>query len=187
MFTGFFSRGILSILGSALFVPLGIMVVSGLGYLYRSFETEINGTIEYIKTQYDTAMKWISDTYDETISYWKSAYDDSINYITSKYSDMVKQASRMYDFFVTNISDTYDNLKKSITDNFVDPIVKMFKNLFETIDYMKAKSTPEEFRGHLRLTALKYLSRYGKKDDELQELKKAKWYLDRLVQELENE
>lgn len=57
----------------------------------------------------------------------------------------------------------------------------------ETIDYMKAKSTPEEFRGHLRLTALKYLSRFGKKDDELQELKKAKWYLDRLVQELENE
>ena len=57
----------------------------------------------------------------------------------------------------------------------------------ETIEYMKAKSTPEEFRGHLRLTALKYLSRFGKKDDELQELKKAKWYLDRLIQELENE
>ena len=57
----------------------------------------------------------------------------------------------------------------------------------ETIDYMKAKSTPEEFKGHLRLTALKYLSRFGKKDDELQELKKAKWYLDRLIEELENE
>ena len=57
----------------------------------------------------------------------------------------------------------------------------------ETIDYMKAKSTPEEFRGHLRLTALKYLSRYGKKDDELQELLKCHWYLNRLIQELENE
>ena len=55
----------------------------------------------------------------------------------------------------------------------------------ETIDYMKAKSTPEEFRGHLRLTALKYLSRYGQKDNELQELKKAKWYLDRLIIEIE--
>ena len=57
----------------------------------------------------------------------------------------------------------------------------------ETIDYMKAKSTPEEFKGHLRLTALKYLSRYGKKDDELQELLKCHWYLNRLIQELENE
>lgn len=56
----------------------------------------------------------------------------------------------------------------------------------ETIDYMKAKSTKEEFLGHLRLTALKYLSRYGKKDNELQELKKAKWYLDRLIIELED-
>ena len=55
----------------------------------------------------------------------------------------------------------------------------------ETIEYMKAKSSPDEFHGHLRLTALKYLSRYGHKDSTLQELKKAKWYLDRLIQELE--
>ena len=55
----------------------------------------------------------------------------------------------------------------------------------ETIEYMKAKASPDEFHGHLRLTALKYLSRYGHKDNTLQELKKAKWYLDRLIQELE--
>jgi hypothetical protein len=57
----------------------------------------------------------------------------------------------------------------------------------ETIDYMKAKSTPEEFKGHLRLTALKYLSRTGYKDDALQDLKKAQWYLNRLIQECESE
>ena len=57
----------------------------------------------------------------------------------------------------------------------------------ETIDFMKAKSTPEEFKGHLRLTALKYLSRFGKKDDELQELLKCHWYLERLIQELEDD
>lgn len=61
------------------------------------------------------------------------------------------------------------------------------KGGIEAIEYMKAKSTPEEFKGHLRLTALKYLSRYGQKDNELQELEKAKWYLDRLIQELKNE
>ena len=33
----------------------------------------------------------------------------------------------------------------------------------ETIDYMRAKSTPEEFEGYLRLSALKYLSRVGHK------------------------
>ena len=56
----------------------------------------------------------------------------------------------------------------------------------ETIDYMKAKSTTEQFQGHLRLTAIKYLSRYGHKDNQLQELKKAKWYLDRLIAEIES-
>ena len=57
----------------------------------------------------------------------------------------------------------------------------------ETIEYMKAKSTPEEFKGHLRLTAIKYLSRTGYKDDALQDLKKAQWYLNRLIKECDNE
>ena len=57
----------------------------------------------------------------------------------------------------------------------------------ETIDYMKAKSTFEEFRGHLRLTAIKYLSRTGYKDDALQDLKKAQWYLNKLIEEIEND
>lgn len=55
----------------------------------------------------------------------------------------------------------------------------------ETIDYMKAKSTPEGFCGHLRLTAIKYLSRVGHKGDVMQDYKKAKWYIDRLIQEME--
>ena len=56
----------------------------------------------------------------------------------------------------------------------------------ETIEYLKAKSTPEEFKGHLRLTALKYLSRTGYKNDALEDLKKGQWYLNRLIQEIEN-
>ena len=55
----------------------------------------------------------------------------------------------------------------------------------ETIDYMEAKSTSEEFCGHLRLTALKYLSRTGLKDDALQDLKKAQWYLNKLISYLD--
>ena len=57
----------------------------------------------------------------------------------------------------------------------------------ETIDFIKAKLTPEEFRGFLKGTAIKYQSRAGHKDDEIQDLKKARWYQDRLISELENE
>lgn len=56
----------------------------------------------------------------------------------------------------------------------------------ETIDYMQAKSTPEEFKGHLRLTTMKYLSRAGQKNTErpdiiLEEYEKALWYLLKLI------
>ena len=56
----------------------------------------------------------------------------------------------------------------------------------ETIDYMKAKASDEEFRGHLRLTAIKYLSRGPYKDDALEDYKKARWYINRLIVELES-
>lgn len=55
----------------------------------------------------------------------------------------------------------------------------------EAIDYMAAKSTPEEFRGHLRLTALKYLSRAGYKADALEDYKKAQVYLGWLIKFME--
>jgi hypothetical protein len=54
----------------------------------------------------------------------------------------------------------------------------------ETIDFMKAKLTPEEYRGYLRGSALKYLSRLGNKDASKQEASKAQWNINRLVNEL---
>jgi len=55
----------------------------------------------------------------------------------------------------------------------------------EAIDYMRAKSTPEEFMGFLKLTALKYLSRSGYKESALKDFKKCRWYLDVLIKEVE--
>ena len=53
----------------------------------------------------------------------------------------------------------------------------------ETIAYMKAKSTPEEFEGYLRLSSLKYLSRAGHKGEALEDYRKALWFVTRLVEE----
>jgi Protein of unknwon function (DUF3310) len=50
----------------------------------------------------------------------------------------------------------------------------------EAIDYIEAKLTPEQFQGMCLGNALKYLSRYGRKDDTLQEVGKAIYYLNRL-------
>ena len=51
----------------------------------------------------------------------------------------------------------------------------------ESIDYMQAKMTPEEFAGFCKGNALKYISRAGHKGDAAEDLRKARWYLDRLI------
>ena len=53
----------------------------------------------------------------------------------------------------------------------------------ETIDFIEAKLTPEEFRGYCVGNALKYMSRAGKKGDATTDLKKAQWYLTRFTKE----
>lgn len=78
-----------------------------------------------------------------------------------------------------------DNQKHNADNDAVNQPKHYLVGGIEAIDYMKAKSTPEEFRGHLRLTAIKYLSRAGHKDDVLQEYKKAMVYLDWLIKDIE--
>lgn len=52
---------------------------------------------------------------------------------------------------------------------------------FEAIKVMRAWATPEQYQGFLRLTALKYISRMGKKGPALEDVKKARQYLDWLI------
>lgn len=54
----------------------------------------------------------------------------------------------------------------------------------EVIDILKAKMSPEEYRGFLRGNALKYLFRYDHKGTPAQDLRKAQIYLAWLVEEV---
>jgi len=51
----------------------------------------------------------------------------------------------------------------------------------ETIDFIKAKLTDEEFAGYLKGSVIKYLTRADLKGNPAQDLAKAKWYMDRLA------
>ena len=50
----------------------------------------------------------------------------------------------------------------------------------ECIDAIEASMSPEEFQGYLRGNIFKYCWRYREKGG-LQDLRKANWYLDRLI------
>ena len=57
----------------------------------------------------------------------------------------------------------------------------------EAIDVMEAFCTSEEFRGHLKCCAIKYLLRLYKKNTPLENAEKAQWYVTRLIKKLEDE
>ncbi len=61
------------------------------------------------------------------------------------------------------------------------------KGGIECIDYLVAKLSGEELKGYLKGNIIKYLSRAADKADgtkELEDYKKAQWYMNRLVEEL---
>lgn len=57
----------------------------------------------------------------------------------------------------------------------------------ECVKVLKAWLPKEQYRGFLRGNAIKYICRLGKKDDNVQELKKAKWYIKKLIQDFEED
>jgi hypothetical protein len=54
----------------------------------------------------------------------------------------------------------------------------------ECIDAIKASMSDLEFQGYLKGNAIKYLWRFRQKGKPVQDLRKACWYLDRLMSEL---
>lgn len=51
----------------------------------------------------------------------------------------------------------------------------------EAIEAIRASMSHEEFKGYLKGNAMKYLWRYRHKGKPKEDLRKAKWYLDRLL------
>ncbi len=56
----------------------------------------------------------------------------------------------------------------------------------EVIAIMEDQLSPEEFRGYIKGNVLKYITRERHKGS-LEDLKKARWYLDRLIKKLDRE
>ena len=52
----------------------------------------------------------------------------------------------------------------------------------ECIEALQSCLSPQEYQGFLRGNVIKYLWRLGNKDESLQELKKAQWYLNDEIQ-----
>ena len=58
---------------------------------------------------------------------------------------------------------------------------KHYRGKIECIDYLEDKLNIDEFIGFLKGTVMKYMDRLGKKENDLDDSRKAAWYLDRLI------
>jgi hypothetical protein len=58
------------------------------------------------------------------------------------------------------------------------------KGSIEAIEAIKASMPINEFNGYLKGNALKYLWRYDYKGKPIEDLRKCRWYIERLIEEL---
>lgn len=76
-------------------------------------------------------------------------------------------------------------LKEEVEADMVNHPAHYKTGGIEAIDIMKAKLSPEEFRGYLIGNSLKYLMRLNHKGKALEDAKKAQWYINKLVATME--
>ena len=75
-------------------------------------------------------------------------------------------------------------LKKQKKVDPVDQPDHYNKGSIEAIEAIKASMPEQEFNGYLKGNALKYLWRYDYKGKPVEDLRKCRWYIDRLIKEI---
>lgn len=81
-------------------------------------------------------------------------------------------------------TETWDYEAKESVDNVNNPQHYNYGKV-ECIEAIEESMTSESFRGYLKGNCMKYLWRYERKGKALEDLRKAQWYLDKLIDEVE--
>lgn len=131
---------------------------------------------DHIRVDWDQPVKFSSGVMSENLDFireakvldpaqasWDAIYKIPVdsNYCTNYEEDVIKDA--------VNHPDHYNN------------------GGIECIEYLKDNMSWQGFTGYLEGNCKKYLHRWRYKQKPLEDLKKARWYLDRLISELETE
>lgn len=86
---------------------------------------------------------------------------------------------------MTNKDDQSGSSTVSIRNN-VDHPSHYTQGDVECIDAIKSSMSKEAFEGYLKGNILKYIWRYRNKNNPVEDLHKAKWYHDKLLEVVEN-
>jgi len=94
------------------------------------------------------------------------------------WNTLMQQSDQLNDFFQKDEDPPTDAVNNPDHYNY---------GSIECIDYLKDNLSREGYTGYLEGNCKKYLHRWRHKQKPLEDLKKARWYLDRLISELEQE
>ena len=89
-----------------------------------------------------------------------------------------------HDEIIYTISQYVEAIEKEVPDAVNNPRHYTGAGI-ECIEAIKASMTPDALAGYLKGNVQKYLWRYEKKVNPVEDLKKARWYLDYLIKEME--
>lgn len=81
--------------------------------------------------------------------------------------------------YVENTQETEDTVNH--------PKHYMGRKGIETINFIENSLSEDEFKGYLKGNIIKYISRSGKKTNYIEDLEKAKWYINKLEEVLKDE
>lgn len=172
-----------------------VQAVSGIKYFKETEETgyivevstreEFQSVIDYVGE--DTDLNLFGDIEGEDVYLYvknnRWTYSDK-NYYNEHHNDIEYENYSEYSFndFSMYLSNDSQVHKQDMINH--PSHYKQFSR--EVIDTMKGMSTPEEFKGYLKLNAVKYISRYQGKNG-VEDLDKAIWYVTKLKEVLEEE
>ena len=104
--------------------------------------------------------------------------------LVNHFGDDMKQSMCKHDEIVYTSNQYVEAIEKEVPDAVNHPSHYTGSGI-ECIEAIKASMTPDALAGYLKGNVQKYLWRYEKKVNPVGDLKKARWYLDYLINELE--
>ena len=140
--------------------------------IYRKIRTDCT-------THLEVQNKMIKDygyTWQEITEAKVAMESNEPNYWLDRFNDAKKDFDKQYEKWSINNATPAD--WDAVRPDMVNSPPHYTAGGIETIDYIKAKLSPEGYRGYLQGNLLKYASRIGKKGSD--DAGKAAWYADRL-------
>lgn len=128
-----------------------------------------------------TLLEWLEEN--------RSTLKDGVYDISPFYNIFCDDKSVMLDAVdVSRTRDKYqvkDGVITLLTSDPVNNPSHYASGDIECIDAIKASMTREAFLGYLKGNIQKYMWRYEKKVNPIEDVKKARWYMNKLVDELD--